>query len=111
MKRAGRTTVLNSAIEGYRRFLSFFQDEYYPNARQTTGASEYPNGNAYYQYRVNHFTTLELTPEEIHNIGLGEVERIKKEMMAVIAEVGFEGSFEEFLTFLRTDRQFYAKTP
>ena len=111
LKRAGRTTVLNSAIEGYRRFLSFFQDEYYPNARQTTGASEYPNGNAYYQYRVNHFTTLELTPEQIHNIGLGEVERIKKEMMAVITEVGFEGSFEEFLTFLRTDRQFYAKTP
>ncbi|MBH30372.1 MAG: DUF885 domain-containing protein [Candidatus Marinimicrobia bacterium] len=111
LKRAGRTAVLNSAVEGYRRFLSFFQDEYFPNARQTIGASEYPNGNDYYQYRVNHFTTLKLTPEEIHNIGLGEVERIKKEMMAVIAEVGFDGSFEEFLNFLRTDRQFYAETP
>ena len=111
LKRSGRTAVLNSAIKGYSRFLSFFQDEYYPNARQTIGASEYPNGDDYYQYRVNHFTTLELTPEEIHNVGLGEVERIKKEMMAVIAEVGFEGSFEEFLNFLRTDRQFYAKTP
>ncbi len=111
LKTAGRTAVLNGAVEGYRRFLSFFQDEYYPNARQTIGASEFPDGDAYYQYRVNHFTTLDLTPEEVHNIGLGEVERIKQEMMSVIEEVGFEGTFEEFLNFLRTDRRFYAETP
>ncbi|MEE2877185.1 MAG: DUF885 domain-containing protein [Candidatus Neomarinimicrobiota bacterium] len=111
LKHAAHAAVLNSAVEGYRRFLSFFQDEYYPGARQTIGASEFPDGDAYYQYRVNHFTTLDLTPEEIHDIGLDEVQRIKKEMMTVIEEVGFEGSFADFLDFLRTDRRFYAETP
>jgi len=70
-----------------------------------------PGGGAYYEHLVRHFTTLDVTPEEVHELGLQEVARIQAAMDAVIAEVGFEGSFADFLAFLRTDPQFYAKTP
>ena len=107
----GRKAVMTGAIEGYRNFLTFFNDEYYPNVRETIGASDLPDGQAYYEQRTRHFTTLDLSPEEIHNIGLQEVERIKREMTDIIKEVEFDGSFQDFLNFLRTDHQFYAKTP
>ena len=77
----------------------------------TIAASDLPNGRAFYINRIRHFTSLDLTPEEIHKIGLAEVERIKGETLEVIREVGFKGDFKEFLAFLRTDPQFYAKTP
>ena len=111
LKQVGRKAVMTGAIEGYRKFLTFFYDEYYPNARETIGASDLPDGQAYYEQRTRHFTTLDLSPEEIHNIGLQEVKRIKGEMTEIITEVEFDGSFQDFLNFLRTDRQFYAKTP
>ena len=111
LRQVGRKAVMTGAIEGYRKFLTFFNDEYYPNARETIGASDLPDGQAYYEQRTRHFTTLDLSPEEIHNIGLQEVERIKREMTNIIKEVEFDGSFQDFLNFLRTDRQFYAKTP
>ncbi|MDP6594258.1 MAG: DUF885 domain-containing protein [Candidatus Marinimicrobia bacterium] len=107
----GETAIMESAVEGYRTFLEFFVGEYVPNARQTIGASELPNGQAYYEQQVKHYTTLDLASAEIHRIGLQEVERIHAEMTDVIANVGFEGSFADFLTFLRTDPQFYAETP
>ena len=107
----GETAIMEAAVEGYRTFLEFFVGEYVPNARQTIGASELPNGQAYYEQQVKHYTTLDLASAEIHRIGLQEVERIHAEMTDVIANVGFEGSFADFLTFLRTDPQFYAETP
>ncbi len=107
----GETAIMEAAVEGYRTFLEFFVGEYVPNARQTIGASELPNGQAYYEQQVKHYTTLDLASAEIHRIGLQEVERIHAKMTDVIAEVGFEGSFADFLTFLRTDPQFYAETP
>lgn len=107
----GRKVIMGSVVPSFQSFLSFFLDDYYPKARKTIGAYDLPNGKEFYQYKINHFTTLNLNPEQIHNIGLAEVKRIRVEMENVISEVGFKGSFLEFLDFLRTDPQFYANTP
>ncbi len=108
---AGRRAVIEGVVAGYARLLEFFRDEYLPGARQTLGASQLPQGAALYRHQIRHYTTLDLSPEEIHRIGRDEVARIRGEMDQVIAGVGFQGSFAEFLSFLRTDPQFYAKTP
>lgn len=110
LRRDGRAAVL-AAISGYADFLEFFSKEYLPGARTTLGASELPDGRAYYRQKIREFTTLDLTPEEIHRKGLSEVERIGAEMNAVMKEVGFQGDFAAFLQFLRSDPRFYAKTP
>lgn len=110
LRREGRSAVMDGAVAGYREFLEFFVKEYLPGARTTLGASELPNGRAYYAYKIREFTTLDLTPDEIHKIGLGEVERIAREMNAVMKEVGFQGDLQAFLAFLRTDPRFYAKS-
>lgn len=102
--------ITEAVVPAYRGFHDFFTGEYLPRARETIGASDLPGGRAYYESQVRWFTTLDLTPEEVHEIGLGEVERIRAEMEEVIRETGFEGSFAEFLEFLRTDPQFYPKT-
>ncbi len=107
---AGRRAVMEVVVPAYGRLLQFFNEEYLPNARESLGASELPDGEAYYAYRVNHFTTLDLTPQQVHEIGLSEVARIRAEMDAIIEEVGFDGGFDEFLEFLRTDPRFYPKT-
>ena len=111
LRQEGRKAVMESAVVGYREFLDFFRNEYLPHARTTLGASELPNGRAYYAQQIREYTTLDLTPEQIHKIGLSEVERISGEMDAVMKEVGFKGDFPAFLVFLRTDPRFYAKTP
>ena len=111
LRREGRTAVAEGAIVGYREFLDFFRKEYLPNARKTLGASEMPNGRAFYAQQIRQYTSLDLTPEEIHKIGLGEVARISSEMNAVMKQVGFKGDFAAFLKFLRTDPRFYVKTP
>ena len=111
LRNSGRTAIMNGAVVGYRQFLDFFHNEYLPGARTTLGASALPNGAAYYRFKIREFTTLDLTPEEIHNIGLSEVNRISGEMNAVMKQVGFNGDFAAFLQFLRTDPRFYAKTP
>ncbi|HEX8170903.1 MAG TPA: DUF885 domain-containing protein [Thermoanaerobaculia bacterium] len=111
LRREGRAAVTEGAIAGYRELLDFFRNEYMPKARKSLGASELPNGRAFYAQKIREFTTLDLTPEEIHRIGLGEVERIDREMKQVMQKVGFQGDFAAFLQFLRTDPRFYAKTP
>lgn len=98
-------------IPSFERIKAFFEEEYYPKTRKAIGVSETPNGRAYYQNRINYYTTLDLTADQIHQKGLEEVARIKSEMKKIIAEVDFKGSFADFLEFLRTDEQFYAKTP
>ena len=107
----GRQAILTSVVKAYGDFLDFFISEYRPGARVTLGATEMPNGSEYYQFKVKQFTTLDYTPEEVHQIGLKEVERIKSEMGIIIDQVGFKGSFSEFLDFLRTDKRFYVKSP
>lgn len=111
LRREGRAAVSDGGIAGYRQFLDFFRKEYLPGSRTTLGASELPNGRAYYAYKIREFTTLDLTPEQIHKTGLSEVERIAAEMNAVMKKVGFKGNFAEFLQFLRSEPRFYAKTP
>ena len=111
LRQAGRSAVMDGAVAGYRAFLDFFQKEYLPQARTTLAAVALPNGRAFYQQQIREYTTLDLAPEEIHKIGLAEVERISKEMDAVMRQVGFKGDFAAFLKFLRTDPRFYAKTP
>lgn len=111
LRQEGRAAVTDGAIAGYREFLDFFRKEYLPNARQTLGASELPNGRAFYAQKIREFTSLDLPPEEIHQLGLAEVERISAEMNAVMKRVGFQGDFAAFLKFLRTDPRFYTKTP
>ncbi|HVF60042.1 MAG TPA: DUF885 domain-containing protein [Thermoanaerobaculia bacterium] len=111
LRAAGRAAILEGVVPGYRAFLAFFRDEYLPGARTTIGASELPEGRAYYAHQVRRFTTLEMTPEEIHRLGLAEVARIRGEMDAVMKKVGFSGDFPAFLKHLRTDPRFYAKSP
>ncbi len=109
---AGIMAITESVVPGYRAFGEFMRAEYYASAREEIGASALPNGRAYYEHRVRRFTTLDdRTPEEVHQIGLAEVARIRGGMDEIIAEVGFEGDFEAFVRFLRTDPRFYVETP
>ncbi|MCP3914190.1 MAG: DUF885 domain-containing protein [bacterium] len=107
----GRAAIENGVVPGHAAFLRFLEDEYVPRTRETLACSELPDGRAYYDWLVRHFTTLEIKPEEVHRIGLEEVARIHSEMQAVIDGTGFEGDFAAFLEFLRTDPRFYAETP
>lgn len=111
LRTAGRAAIANGIIAGYRELLDFFRKEYLAGARKTIAASELPNGRAYYAQKIREFTTLDLTPEQIHATGEAEVARISAEMHAVMKQVGFEGDFAAFLKFLRSDPRFYAKTP
>jgi uncharacterized protein (DUF885 family) len=94
----------------YERLLTFVEEVYLPGARETIAMRDLPNGEAWYAYNVRQSTTTGMTPEEIHAVGLSEVQRIRAEMEAIIESTGFEGSFQDFLAFLRTDPQFYHTT-
>lgn len=106
-----RAVIAERAVPAYSNLLAFIRNEYLVKARTTTGASTLPDGNAYYQAMIEKFTTLKLTPQQIHQIGLGEVARIKAEILVTMEQTGFKGTLPEFMLFLRTDPQFYAKTP
>lgn len=106
-----KAAIKNSIVPGYRAFSEFMKNEYRPKARKTLGASQLPNGKNYYQQQVEYYTTLQQSADEIHQIGLKEVARIRQGMDAIIEELNFEGSFPDFLEFLRTDPQFYCDTP
>tara|TARA_R110002095_G_scaffold99032_3_gene87075 strand:- start:2666 stop:4540 length:1875 start_codon:yes stop_codon:yes gene_type:complete len=108
---AAAAAIDNSAQPAFAALARFLREEYLPQTRDSLGVSETPEGRAYYQTLVRYHTTLDTSPEEVHQRGLAEVARIRGEMATVIDESGFEGSFAEFLNFLRTDPQFYATTP
>ena len=105
-----REAISSSVVPGYRRFREFLENEYVPQARGSIGASALPRGREFYRHRVRKFTTLDLTPEEVHGIGLIEVERIRAEMDKIIEGVDFAGDFSAFTNFLREDPRFYAKS-
>ena len=111
LKAEGRAAIAEAVTPAYRDLLRFFREEYVPATRETLGARDFPDGAAYYQQQIKEFTTLDLTADEIHQIGLSEVARITAEMETVKAQAGFAGSLPEFVTFLRTDPQFVARTP
>ena len=102
-----RQAIAEQIVPSFRRFHRFFSEEYLPACHDRVGLWQLPQGKELYAFRVRRFTTTDLTPEEIHAIGLLEVKRIREEMERVIKEVDFKGTFQEFLSFLRTDRRFY----
>ena len=107
-----KKAIEKNVVPQFRRIKGFFENEYYPNTRTAIGVSETPKGSQFYQDRINYYTTSKTyTAEKIHQIGLSEVDRIKKEMIKIIEELNFQGSFDDFFKFLRTDDQFYATTP
>ena len=111
IKQLAKEVIDESIAPAYREFNNYFNEIYLPASRDSIGASSLPNGDAFYEYRTQFFTTTQMTPDEIHRLGLNEVKRIRDEMQLVIDELEFEGSFADFLHFLRTDPQFYYDTP
>ena len=111
LRRLGIKAIREAAIPAFLEFANFLEQEYLPETRESVGASELPNGQNYYAHQVQSYTTLDdVSPDEIHAIGLSEVARIKADMKAIIRDLKFEGSFDEFVQFLRTDPRFYATT-
>ena len=110
--RAQGAALIGSAVKpAYARALQFFRDEYVPKARTTLAAESLPDGKTYYQSKIVEYTTTDLTAQQIHAIGLAEMAKIRAEMLQTKDKAGFNGDLPAFLTYLRTDPQFYAKTP
>ncbi|HVY80236.1 MAG TPA: DUF885 family protein [Steroidobacteraceae bacterium] len=104
-------TIRDEVQPAYVELLKFMRTEYVPGTRTTLAAYDLPDGQAYYRAKIREFTTLDLEPAAIHALGESEVARLHEEMLKVMRQTGFEGDFPAFLKFLRTDPQFYAKTP
>ena len=98
-------------MPAYRKLLVFIRDEYIPKARTTIAAQDLPDGDAFYRAQIREYTTTDMSPEEIHQLGPKEVARIDAEMRKTMAEPASKARFADFLNFLKTDPQFYAKTP
>ena len=112
LRREGGEVIAGIVVPAYQRFFSFFTEEYIPGARESLGASALENGRAYYEDLARFFTTREdATPDAIHELGLREVARIRAEMEEIVTQVEFDGSFADFIEFLRTDPQFYVEEP
>jgi len=105
------TAIAESVVPAYEALLKFFNKKFYPASRSSIAAADLPNGREYYRQRIRFFTTLDLSPEEIHETGQSEVRRIRAEMEDVIRQTGFTGDFKAFIEFLRTDPRFYVDTP
>ena len=106
-----RAKISREVIPAYAKLLAFFRNEYVPQARTTLAAEALPDGKNYYRQQIREYTTLDLDPDTIHAIGLEQVTKIHAQMLQTMQQTGFKGSFADFLHFLRTDPQFYAKTP
>ena len=111
LRKEGVIAIEGKLIPAYGKLLKFFRDEYTPKARSTLAAEALPDGKAFYRQQIREYTTLDLDPDQIHAIGLNEVARIKAQMDQIISDLKFKGSFADFIAFLRTDPQFYARTP
>lgn len=107
----GRRLLTETVLPAFATLHRFFTETYMPEARTSLGASDQPEGDAYYQAQIRHYTTLDLDARAIHQMGLDEVARIRARMEAIIDEVGFEGGFQAFVDRLRSDPRFYAETP
>ncbi|TWU35102.1 hypothetical protein Poly41_42460 [Novipirellula artificiosorum] len=105
------SAIASSVIPAYRRFADFLKDEYVPACRSSVGAAAMPEGRDFYRDRTRRFTTLDIAPEEVHQIGIRENARIRSEMESIRERVGFQGDLPAFLQHLRTAPEFYAKTP
>ena len=106
-----KQVISASVVPAYDKLLNFYRNEYLPRTRVTLAAESMPDGKAFYQAQIREYTTTDLTAEQIHKIGLEEVARITADMEKTKAAAGFKGDLKAFIQFLRTDPQFYAKTP
>jgi uncharacterized protein (DUF885 family) len=111
LQQQARQAIAGQVIPAYAKLLTFFHDEYVPRARTTLAAEAMPDGKAYYRQQIREYTTLDLSPDAIHQTGLEQVAKIHAQMLETMRETGFKGDFAAFLQFLRTDPRFYAKTP
>lgn len=110
--KVSKSVIEQIVVPQFKRIKTFFETEYLPKTRTTLGVLETPNGKAYYKNRIDFYTTSsQYSADDIHQIGLKEVARIKIEMQKIIKELDFKGSFADFFKFLRTDKQFYATSP
>ncbi len=107
LRSGARELIRQHVIPAYKRIAIFFNNEYLPKTRTSLGASAFPNGRTFYEDRVRHFTTTDLTPDEVFKTGEQEVARIRAATDGVIRQLQFKGSFKEFLAYLRSDPRFY----
>jgi prolyl oligopeptidase len=111
LSQRAQTVIAESVIPGFRKLRAFLVERYLPAAPAHVGLWQYPDGDKQYAHFVRLHTTTSLTPEQIHELGMAEVKRIRTEMQAIIDELGFKGSFADFLKFLRSDPRFYYRSP
>jgi len=111
LRAMARNTIGDTVLPAYRKLARYFSDTYLPACRDSIGLSSLPDGSAWYEYHARRFTTTQMTPDDIHRLGLNEVRRIRDEMQKIIDEVDFDGGFQDFLIFLRSDPQFYYDNP
>ena len=111
IQQEARMVIIKYVMPAYQKYYDYMVSQYQPKARNNIAANSLPNGERYYQNRVNHYTTIDISAKQVHEKGLREVARIRAEMEAIIAQVKFDGDFAAFIDFLRNDEQFYAKTP
>lgn len=111
LSREAQTAISANIIPAYKRFKQFFVDEYLPASFNEVGAWQMPQGEELYAFLARRETTTNLTPREIHELGLKEVARIRAEMQTIMNQVGFKGTLQEFFKYLRTDPRFFYKTP
>jgi uncharacterized protein (DUF885 family) len=104
-------TIRDSVQPAYLELLKFMRTEYIPGTRTTLAAADLPDGKEYYRAKIREFTTLDMDPGAIHDLGVSEVQRLHEAMVAAMHDTGFSGDFPAFLKFLRSDPRFYAKTP
>ncbi len=110
--RAQAVSVIRDVVQpAYVELLKFMRTEYVPGMRTTLAAEQLPDGHNFYRAKIREFTTLDMEPQAIHELGLAEVQRLHVEMLSAMHDTGFSGDFPAFLKFLRTDPRFYAKTP
>lgn len=111
LRAEAKRVIADAVLPAHIKLQAFLRDEYIPNAQVKLGAYDLPDGRAYYQSKIREFVTRDLPPEQIHAIGLKEVAKIRARMLDVMAQVKWQGDLPSFLNHLRTDPQFYAKTP
>jgi len=111
LRALARKTITETILPAYRKLDKYFSATYFPASRESIGLSELPNGLEWYEYLARRFTTTQMSPDDIHRLGLNEVRRIRDEMQKIIDGLDFGGSFDDFLVFLRTDPQFYFDNP
>ena len=111
LRNQAKAVISSDIVSAYKQYHDFLVDHYIPQARESIAASDWPNGEAYYNNRIKHYTTTDMNAQQVHDLGLNEVKRIRNAMQKIVDELNFDGDIDAFIHFLRTDPQFYAKTP